>query len=264
MAGLLMLAGVLGYRIYSLQQQPASPAPQPPAPAAEAVTPQEPVAPPAPPPVATPAPVEPKAEPKPPAEPKRAAEPKQRKLSIPVEESEPPPKAPASESRTPIPVVPAPESRTSIPVVPAEEGRRRIPVVPAPETSSDDIPRPQVKILRPERSLPAPAASAPARQEPAASIPPSAPATPYRGPSAGTLIWSGQIKQNTLVTINGNQVSLGRLTGELPGVPVRIELETDAFAIVEAPSPANNWKRLSLRSLKSVQTAVVVKWIVQQ
>ena len=81
---------------------------------------------------------------------------------------------------------------------------------------------------------------------------------------AGTLIWSGRIEKNTLVTIDGNQVSMGRLTGELPGVPVDIQLETDAFAIVEGPSAANHWKRLSLRSLKRVHSAVVIKWGVRQ
>ena len=46
----------------------------------------------------------------------------------------------------------------------------------------------------------------------------------------------------------------------MPGVPVRIELEGNAFAIVEPPSAANGWKRLSLRSLKRLRGPVVIKW----
>jgi hypothetical protein len=89
------------------------------------------------------------------------------------------------------------------------------------------------------------------------------PQGPYRGPSAGTLIWSGQVEKDTLVRIEGNQVSPGRLTGELPGVPVTIQ-PPDVFAVVEAPSAANGYKRLYLRSLKRIRSGVVIKWSVNR
>jgi hypothetical protein len=88
-------------------------------------------------------------------------------------------------------------------------------------------------------------------------LPPNRPPA-YRGPSAGTLIWTGQVEKNTLVTINGDQVSFGRLTGELPGVPVSIQIQPDAFVVFEGPGPQNNWKRLSLRSVKRVRSAVII------
>jgi len=144
--------------------------------------------------------------------------------STPIAESSPPP-APAR----PEPALPETAPASGIPTVPA-------PVASRPA-------RPRVELFRPE---------------PASPPEPAAPA--YTGPSAGTLIWSGQIERNTLVTINGDQVSFGRLTGELPGIPVTIELATDAFAMVESPGPANNWKRLSLRSLRRIRGAVVIRW----
>jgi hypothetical protein len=62
------------------------------------------------------------------------------------------------------------------------------------------------------------------------------------------------------VVINGTQVSVGRLTGELPGVPVVIQLETDDFMVIDAPGPGNGWKRLSLRSRRRIRHAVTIKW----
>jgi hypothetical protein len=64
------------------------------------------------------------------------------------------------------------------------------------------------------------------------------------------------------VRIEGDQVSPGRLTGELPGVPVTIE-PPDSFAVVEAPGPANSYKRLYVRSVKRIRSAVVIKWSVR-
>ena len=84
---------------------------------------------------------------------------------------------------------------------------------------------------------------------------------PYTGPTAGTLVWSGRVEKDTLVRIEGSRVSPGRLTGELPGVPVTIQ-PPDIFAVVEGPSAANGYKRLYLRSLKRIRSGVVIKWSV--
>ena len=83
----------------------------------------------------------------------------------------------------------------------------------------------------------------------------------YTGPTAGTLVWSGRVEKDTLVRIEGSRVSPGRLTGELPGVPVTIQ-PPDVFGVVEAPSAANGYKRLYLRSLKRIRSGVVIKWSV--
>jgi hypothetical protein len=262
--------GLLGYRVYALHQAQNMPVAQV-RPAAD-VPETAPVAAPAPPPKktaqtpATPPPVMRIEEPTP----RRAPQPVASQAPSPV--SPPPanePEAPARKLSTrrinipkddfDEPVAKAPPADTAA----APDSAAGIPVVPAgPRPSA--APRPKIGILRPERPEPA----AP-RGEPISPSPPAgtggtsaqpAAAAPYTGPSAGTLIWSGDIGENTLVVINGTQVSIGRLTGELPGVPVIVQLETDDFMVIDPPGPGNGWKRLSLRSRRRLRHAVTIKW----
>ncbi len=142
----------------------------------------------------------------------------------------------------------APHNRPRIPVERLQDKEINLPPresPPTPPANPSPAPPPN---LPPTQQSPEPA---PQRGRPA-----------YQGPSAGTLIWSGQIRENTLVRIEGDQVAPGRLTGELPGVPVTIETPSE-FVVAEAPSPANNWKRLYLRSVKRINRAVVIKWSLQ-
>ena len=267
---LAAVIGLLGYRVYALHQAQNTPVAQVrPAPAAPETTPvtDAPSAPPekiaktpaAPPPVMRieePPPrraLEPDASKAPsPASPTAAKEseapaPKRstRRLNIPKDDfDEPVAKAPLADAAA------APDSAAAIPVVPAG---------PRPSAA----PRPKIGILRPERPEPTASRGEPISPSPAStggtSTQPAA-AAPYAGPSAGTLIWSGEIGENTLVVINGTQVSIVRLTGELPGVPVIIQLETDDFMVIDAPGPGNGWKRLSLRSRRRLRHAVTIKW----
>jgi len=107
--------------------------------------------------------------------------------------------------------------------------------------------------MRPE---PAPAVSAPP--------PPAKPA--HSGPRSGVLIWSGQLERNGLIEIAGGTASglPGTLRGELPGVPVIIEVEPKDVGVAEAPSPQNGWKRLVLRSRGQRMSVVTIKWTVVQ
>ncbi len=94
--------------------------------------------------------------------------------------------------------------------------------------------------LRPKESAPAP--------------PPAAAKTAYRGPASGRLIWTGRLGRGQSVLINGSRASAGDVTGELPGVPVRIsahpaDLSDDGLVVYtavaqarrEAPGPLNGW-----------------------
>jgi hypothetical protein len=250
--------GLLGYRAYSLRQTQTTPAVQvAPAPAVRETAPA----------AVTPAP-SPKPAPPPlmriEEAPKRSVEAAApRTAAPPAKEPEAPAaKAPARRLNIPreefdVPVATAqPAAPVSTPATP--EPPAAIPVVPGgPKPSA--APRPKIGILRPDRPEPPAVRAEPAPAPPAAPAQPAAPA-PYTGPSAGTLIWSGEIGENTLVVINGDQVSIGRLTGELPGVPVIIQLETDDFMVIDPPGPGNGWKRLSLRSRKRIRQAVTIKW----
>jgi hypothetical protein len=271
---MVLLAGViglLGYRVYALHEAQNTPVAQVrPAPAAPETTPP---AAPGPPPEktaktpATPPPVMRIEEPTPRRAPELAASKAPPPVSPPTEAKESEAAAPKRSTRRinipkddfDEPVAKAPPADTAA----APDAAAGIPVVPAGPRPSV-APRPKIGILRPER--PEPVAS---RGEPISPSPPAsaggtsaqpATAAPYTGPSAGTLIWSGEIGENTLVVINGTEVSRGRLTGELPGVPVIIQLETDDFMVIDPPGPGNGWKRLSLRSRRRLRHAVTIKW----
>jgi hypothetical protein len=86
----------------------------------------------------------------------------------------------------------------------------------------------------------------------------------YSGPSSGTIIWSGQMDADEVITIDGDHSIKGSVSGALPGVPVQVDVETKEFAIAEAPAPSNGWKRLAIRSKRKRQAVVSVHWSVLQ
>lgn len=92
---------------------------------------------------------------------------------------------------------------------------------------------------------------------------PPAPSKPvYSGPPSGTMLWSGQLQKNGVITIEGGQASAGSLRGELPGVPVMLDIQPSDVGLAESPSPANGWKRMVLRSRVNRQSVVTIRWTV--
>ncbi len=182
--------------------------------------------------------------------------------------SPPAPPSQAGAPAQPAPPVASPPPPQQPPAKPVSPGALRQQFPPTrverpfepvrPPARPPPVAIPEARPPRPQSPPPTPAEPEPALPIPPEPTPPSPPL--YRGPSAGTLIWSGQIESNTLVAINGDRVNFGRLTGELPGVPVTIQIEGNAFMILEPPGPENNWKKLSLRSLKRIRGPVVIKW----
>jgi hypothetical protein len=108
---------------------------------------------------------------------------------------------------------------------------------------------------------PAPAAAVaalPREEFPAAPAPRLAPAkSGNRGLGSGRMIWTGRLGRGQSLSINGAAASTGYLTGELPGVPVRIsahpaDLSDNGLVVYtsravasqsghEAPSMRNGW-----------------------
>lgn len=113
-----------------------------------------------------------------------------------------------------------------------------------------------------ERSFP----PAPVTQPPSQTAAPAAPAattsspTRYSGPSSGMLMWLGKLDKNGVVTIEGNKASTGTLTGALPGVPVTLETDLTNVGFAEMPGPSNGWKRVALRSKKSQNIVISIRW----
>lgn len=260
---LLILGGVGGYWAYRRFQPPQ---PQetasvtPPAdtvipPAQEAPPPQEPAAQPQEetPPQETPPPqsaAPPRIEPvpaAPPPAPPREEPPPQRPSRI---RTEPPPAPVRTEPPAPRqqPVVPPAQPAETVPT-PRQQVTPPQQQVTPPDSPAKPVERPKrIELMRPD----------PTQRPEQAVVPPPKPE--YNGPSEGNLIWSGQLEKGDTVTIQGGQASAGSLRGELPGLPVIVDLDTREFAIAEAPSPSNGWKKLVFRSRNKRHTVVTVKW----
>jgi len=74
------------------------------------------------------------------------------------------------------------------------------------------------------------------------------------------LMWLGKLNKDGVVTIEGNRASTGTLTGSLPGVPVTLETDLTNIGFAEMPGPSNGWKRVSLRSKKSQNIVISIRW----
>ncbi len=160
---------------------------------------------------------------------------------------------PRSTQQTPQSYTPPQQSQQS---APAATPPRQEPNAPAPTRTPVPVEQRQ-PILQPERSYPAAPVTASPQQSSAA---PATTANRYTGPSSGMLMWLGKLDKNGVVTIEGNKASAGTLTGSLPGVPVTLETDLTNIGFAEMPSPSNGWKKVSLRSKKSQNIVISIRW----
>jgi hypothetical protein len=93
-----------------------------------------------------------------------------------------------------------------------------------------------------------------------AQIHPEGSESVYGGPDKGFVIWSGVLRRDSAIEIDGNHSSNGNLYGELPGVPVSVNVNPEDIAIQEVPGPDNDWKRLVLRSKTQRHIVVTINW----
>lgn len=127
---------------------------------------------------------------------------------------------------------------------------------------------PDAPALQPEpAAAPVLNASLPAPPAPAASRirlgPPANRVTPsleHTAQGSGRLIWTGTLQRRGVVEFEGRSVSVGSLSGALPGVPVHVTVSPAEFGSnglvvyttdarlngrVEPPSAANGWNRIT-------------------
>jgi hypothetical protein len=90
-------------------------------------------------------------------------------------------------------------------------------------------------------------------------LPPGAP-PPKQIPESGVVLWSGNLNRGETLEIDGDRASKGQLNGELPGVPVLIDVDARLVGIEEFPGPRNGWKRLVLRSRNRLHAVITIKW----
>ena len=73
------------------------------------------------------------------------------------------------------------------------------------------------------------------------------------------MYWTGRLIRNGVVIIDVAGASRGETNGDfLPGIPVGVRMFSKAIDIVEKPSRANDWKRVSFRCLKNTKGSVTV------
>jgi serine/threonine protein kinase len=83
----------------------------------------------------------------------------------------------------------------------------------------------------------------------------------YGGPLRGELRWSGSLASQDTLTIQAGHVLSGSLNGDLPLVPVTIEVATPGIDIVEAPAAKNGWDRVVLRKTSPDKIdVIIVRW----
>ena len=165
----------------------------------------------------------------------------------------PPPAAPELPRRTPHrSPPPAPVERRA-----AKSFALASPGGGAPESASALPDAPILSVKPPVApivtvSLPAPAPPARVRLGPPVDRP-----TPA---GSGRLIWTGTLERRGVVEFDGRSVSVGSLTGSLPGVPVNVtvspaEFSSDGLVVyttdarlnhhIEPPGAANGWNRIT-------------------
>jgi len=86
----------------------------------------------------------------------------------------------------------------------------------------------------------------------------------YTGPNTGMMVWEGDVRGSTMVTIENGKASTGRVTGNpLPGVPCSIQLSDPRnAAIAYAPGPESDYKRVVLQVNSKGRMRVTLRWTV--
>jgi hypothetical protein len=78
---------------------------------------------------------------------------------------------------------------------------------------------------------------------------------------SGTIIWTGQVGKNEVITIDGGSATIGVVQGApLPGVPCLIEVNDSSVAVAESPSSGNGYRKIVLRSNRAGNFSVRINW----
>jgi hypothetical protein len=87
----------------------------------------------------------------------------------------------------------------------------------------------------------------------------------YSGPLRGNLIWTGSLNPGAALTIQGGQAIAGNLLGDLPRVPVTVDVIGAGATVAEQPSAANQFDRVVVRNASSTAIqSMVIRWRVMK
>jgi serine/threonine protein kinase len=103
-----------------------------------------------------------------------------------------------------------------------------------------------VKTVTPKISPPAPKQS-------------EMPAAPVH-PASGIITWSGSLEKNSVLVITDQGVTIGSISGQLPGTPVLIEVEPRDLTIRQRPGENNHWNQIILYSGNQRYSSITIHW----
>jgi serine/threonine protein kinase len=112
--------------------------------------------------------------------------------------------------------------------------------------------------------LPPPAAKASPLPSPPSNLAPlRAPIRPeeYSGPLRGNVAWAGSLEPGGTLVIQGGKAASGLLQGDLPRVPVTVDLIGGGVEVAEPPTSANQFDRVAIRNTStSAVRGLVIRW----
>ncbi len=160
-----------------------------------------------------------------------------------------------SRARPPLPNATPVSANESASTVAAGTGSRPWPSPSSPSLSSSSEPLEEPTAVAAPRGWGSQGAESTASSEPV-----TASAGVVGQPLSGVIIWSGPLRKNGVITIDGSSASVGSIRGALPGVPVRIETDFRDVGFSEMPSRSNGWKRFSMRGKMNGNVVVTLRW----
>jgi hypothetical protein len=153
---------------------------------------------------------------------------------------------------------PAPSPTQTQTVAPSPKPEPVRPFKPAPEPFQTSKPVQTIASPPPVISAPSPAPQPDLTPAPA----PTQVSTPKLAPAVqrGIIQWSGEVKKDQLVVIEGGTASVGTVTGRLPRSPCTVVVQPSDVSVAAAPAPSNGYDRIVLRFPKKDRFAVTITW----
>jgi hypothetical protein len=165
-----------------------------------------------------------------------------------------------SPSPTPAPA-PAPAAPNPAPNQASTQAPTSSPKpIPVRTSKPDPTPSPTPKPIQTPASAPIPIASPIPTPTPAPA--PTQVHTPKPTPvvQRGVVQWSGEVKKNQRVVIEGGTASEGTVSGRLPRVACTIVVQPSDVSIAEVPAPSNGYDRIVLRFPRKDRMVVTINW----
>ena len=187
----------------------------------------------------------------------------------------PPPAPLAVESRTPAKAtLPSARPREPVPVEPvtpkdpSSAGAGQAPPQQGGPQQGGKVllPGSQAWRVPPKKTAPADLPTQTAAASPPPRLVPRPPAPPPQVRTEGIIYWTGKLKKNQTIVIDGAEATVGFADGNLlPGSAVEVHIPSPAVQLVEHPTPRNGWKRVAFRCLRSTKRSVTlnIQWKVR-